>query len=51
MGVPNLRITRWHGYGAVVCSRRVLVHCLCRLGAAVAVLAAELSCGCGVFTQ
>jgi hypothetical protein len=32
-------------------SRGVLVHCPCRSGAAVAVLAAELPCGDGVFTK
>lgn len=34
-----------------MCSRSVLVHCLSRLGAAIAVLAAELLCGDGVFTK
>jgi hypothetical protein len=34
-----------------MCSRGVLVHCLGRLGAAAAVLAAELQCGDGVFTK
>jgi hypothetical protein len=33
-----------------MCSRGVLVHCPGRLGAAAAVLAAELQCGDGVFT-
>jgi hypothetical protein len=32
-------------------SRGVLVHCPCRLGAAVSVLAAEVPCGHGVFTK
>jgi len=32
-------------------SRGVLIHCLRRLGAAVAVLAAELLCGDGVFAK
>jgi len=40
--VPHLRITRRHGGGAAMRSRSVLVHCPRRLGAAVAVLAAEL---------
>ena len=34
-----------------MCSGGVLVHCPSRLGAAVAVLAAELLCGDGVFTE
>jgi len=34
-----------------VCSRGVLVHCPSRLGAAVAVQAAEIPCGEGVFTK
>jgi hypothetical protein len=34
-----------------MCSRGVLVHCPSRLGAAVAVLAAELPSGDGVFTK
>ena len=34
-----------------MCSRRVLVHRLGRLGAAAAVLAAELPCGDGVSTK
>jgi hypothetical protein len=34
-----------------MCSRGVHVHCPSRLGAAAAVLAAELPCGDGVFTK
>jgi hypothetical protein len=34
-----------------MCSRGVLVHCPSRLGAAVAVQAAEIPCGEGVFTK
>jgi hypothetical protein len=34
-----------------MCSRGVRVHCPSRLGAAAAVLAAELPCGDGVFTK
>jgi hypothetical protein len=34
-----------------MCSRSVLVHRLSRLGAAAAVLAAELLCSDGVFTK
>ena len=34
-----------------MCSRGVLVHCPSRLGAAAAVLAAELPCGDGVLTK
>jgi hypothetical protein len=51
MGVPYLRITRRHRCGAAMCSRGVLIHCPGRLGAAVAVLAAELLCVDGVLTD
>jgi hypothetical protein len=34
-----------------MCDRGVLVHCPSRLGAAVAVQAAEIPCGEGVFTK
>jgi hypothetical protein len=34
-----------------MCGRGVLVHCPGRLGAAVAVLAAEFLCGDGMFTK
>jgi hypothetical protein len=34
-----------------MCSRGVLVHCPSRLGATVAVQAAEIPCGEGVFTK
>jgi hypothetical protein len=51
MSVPHLRITRRHGYGAAMSSRSVLVHHLSRLGAAAAVLAAELPCSDRVFTK
>ena len=34
-----------------MCGYRVLIHCLGRLGAAAAVLAAELPCGDRVFTH
>jgi len=51
MGVPYLRIMGRHGHGAAMCSRSVLVHCLSRLGAAAAVLAAELLGGHRVLTK
>jgi hypothetical protein len=51
MSVPHLRIMRQHGRGTAMYSRSVLVHCLGRLGAAAAVLAAELLCGDRVFTK
>lgn len=34
-----------------MCGRGVLIHRLCCLGAAVAVMAAEIPCGDGVFAQ
>jgi hypothetical protein len=51
MRLPHLRVTRRHGNGAAMCSRGVIVHGLSRLGTAVAVLAAKLSCCHGVFTE
>ena len=51
IGVLRLCITRRHRYGAAVCSRGVLVHCPSRLGAAVAVQAAEIPCSDGVSTK
>ena len=41
-GVPHLRIWRWRGQRAAMCSRSVLVHRPSRLGAAAPVVAAEL---------
>jgi hypothetical protein len=50
MGVPHVRLTCIREYGAAMGSRNVLVDCLSRLGAAAAVLTAELQGGDGVFT-
>jgi hypothetical protein len=51
VGVPRLGIEREHGCGAAVCRGCVLIHHSGRLGAAAAVLAAELLGGDGVFTK
>lgn len=51
MGVPHLRTTCQQRDGAAMCGCGVLVHRLSRLGAAVAVMAAEIPCGDGVFTK
>jgi hypothetical protein len=48
---PHRRTTRSHGYRAAMCSCSVLIHCPSRLGAAAAVLTAELPCRDGVFTK
>jgi hypothetical protein len=50
MSVPHVRLTCIREYGAAMGARNVLVHCLSRLGAAAAVLTAELQGGDGVFT-
>jgi len=51
MGVPHLRMMRRDGHGASMLCRGVLVHCPSRLGATVTVLAAELPCCDGMFTN
>ena len=51
MGVPHRRMIRRHGHGDAMCGPSVLVHCLGRLGAAAAVLSAELLRGDGVLTK
>ena len=49
MSVPHVGLTCIREYGAAMGPRNVLVHCLSRLGAAAAVLTAELQGGDGVF--
>ena len=51
VGVPHRRVTRRHGRPMPMCSRGVLVHYLSRLSTTTAVLAAEIPCGNGVFTE
>jgi hypothetical protein len=51
VGAPHRRIRRIQGCVTAMYSRGVLVHCLCRLSAAVSVLAAEIPSGDGVFTE
>jgi len=51
MGVPHRRMIRRYGHWDAVCSPRVLVHCLSRLGAAAAILSVELLRGDGVLTK
>jgi hypothetical protein len=51
MGMPHRRMIRRHGHGDAMCSPRVLVHCLSRLGAAAAVFPVELLRGDGVLTK
>jgi hypothetical protein len=50
VGVPHLRITRWHVRRATVCSDSVLIHYPSRLGSPAAELAVELHCGDGIST-
>ena len=50
-GMPDPCIRWTDVYGTAMCSRSVLVHCPCRLGAAAAVLAVEFRCRDRVLTK